>query len=363
MDQKKHGLSRDLIIHPGETLAEILDDRGMSQKELSIRTGVTEKHVSSIIKGKSSISNAYSKKLEYALNIPAGFWSNLQANYDQELLEYEDMHHISEAEISVLSSLKDIVQYLCKISLIDSTDNEAGRILSLRKLLGVSNLTVIPNITFNGAYRAQTSVAIDANVVFAWQALCERLTDHIEVSNFAVEKLINVLPSIKALMFQPAHELQKGLVDIFSECGIAFAIVPNFKGAPVQGFIKRCEATEKIILCMTIRGKFADRFWFTLFHEIGHLINGDIKQMFIDFEKVSSIVEEKANIFGKNALINEANYEVFVQVKNFSYSAICDFAAEEGVQPYIVIGRLENDRHIDYRKFAGQKVKYMWIDH
>ena len=36
------GLSRDFIIHPGETLAEVLEDREMSQKELAIRTGMTE---------------------------------------------------------------------------------------------------------------------------------------------------------------------------------------------------------------------------------------------------------------------------------------------------------------------------------
>ena len=37
------GLSRDYIIHPGETLAEVLEDREMSQRELAVRTGMTEK--------------------------------------------------------------------------------------------------------------------------------------------------------------------------------------------------------------------------------------------------------------------------------------------------------------------------------
>ncbi len=49
MAKNMNGLSREFIIHPGETLKEILEDRQMSQKELAIRTDVTEPHVSSIV--------------------------------------------------------------------------------------------------------------------------------------------------------------------------------------------------------------------------------------------------------------------------------------------------------------------------
>ena len=83
MAKKTNGLSRDLIIHPGETLFEVIDDRNMTQKELAVRTGVTEKHVSTIINGTKPISVAYAKKLEYALGIEASFWINLQSNYDR----------------------------------------------------------------------------------------------------------------------------------------------------------------------------------------------------------------------------------------------------------------------------------------
>ena len=61
-EQKIIGLSPDLIIHPGETLAEILEDRDMSQKELAVRTGMTEKHISTVVKGQKRISVAFAKK-------------------------------------------------------------------------------------------------------------------------------------------------------------------------------------------------------------------------------------------------------------------------------------------------------------
>lgn len=88
MVEKKIGLSHNFIIHPGETIAEFLEERNMSQKELAIRCGVSEKHISTVISGQKNISVDFAKKLEYAFGIDAIFWINLQTNYDKELLEY-----------------------------------------------------------------------------------------------------------------------------------------------------------------------------------------------------------------------------------------------------------------------------------
>lgn len=83
-EQNIIGLSNDFIIHPGETLAEVLKDKKMSQKELAIRTRMTEKYISAVINGQKNISSSFANKLEYALGIEKEFWMNLQANYERE---------------------------------------------------------------------------------------------------------------------------------------------------------------------------------------------------------------------------------------------------------------------------------------
>lgn len=83
-EQDTIGLSGDFIIHPGETLTEVLQDRKMSQKELAIKTGVSEKYISAVISGQQNISSSFANKLEYALGIEKEFWMNLQANYERE---------------------------------------------------------------------------------------------------------------------------------------------------------------------------------------------------------------------------------------------------------------------------------------
>lgn len=84
---KKNGISHSLIIHPGETIADVINERGVTQAELAIRTGVSPAYVSSVISGKKDISSNFAMALEYALDVPKSFWLNLQANYEADLLE------------------------------------------------------------------------------------------------------------------------------------------------------------------------------------------------------------------------------------------------------------------------------------
>lgn len=359
--QKTIGLCRELIIHPGETLQEIIEDRDMTQKELAIRTGMTEKHVSTIINGKKPISVNFAKKLEYALGIEAAFWINLQANYDRELLEFEEMNNICEEELNILKNLKEVISDWSRRGWMNEDDNPAVQILDLRKIMGMSNLTAIPNLVYNAAFRAQAkNHTIDVYVLFAWQRMCELLTQNIGViDELNIEKLKRSIPEIKKVMFLNSNQIQERLTDIFAECGIAFKIVKHFKGAPVQGFIKRTEK-GKMVLCMTLRNSFADIFWFTLFHEIAHIIYGDSKNKFVDFDSVSSDVEYRADRYASNVLIPANEYEQFVRDENFSLNAIRNFADKFDIQPFIVLGRLMKDEVIDWNAYSKERLRYKW---
>lgn len=355
-------LSPELIIHPGETLEELLQDREMTQKELASRTGTSEKHVSQIINGRKNISNAFAKKLEYALGVNARFWVNLQSNYDQELIEYQEVNGISQEEIDILKPLKDILNYFKEISLVPNTSNKPELVLNLRRLLGVSDLAVIPSIESNVAYRAQVSDKIDPFVLFAWEKLCEVQTNAAKVERpLDLEVLKLRIPDMKSIMDEDPNEIIKKLTAIFDECGISFKVVRNFKGAPVQGFIKKTH-DGKLLLGMTIRQHFADIFWFTLFHEIGHILNGDIKNKFIDFDNYESEVERKADYFARNTLIPDSLFEEFCSKKDLSEASIKDFSAECGVPSFILVGRLQKEGHLDWN-MSRLKPRYVWANH
>ena len=241
---------------------------------------------------------------------------------------------------------------------LDGEANPAAMVLDYRMIFGISNLLDTPKMSYAAAYRAQSkNASVDPYVLFAWQRMCELLTKNIEIADeIDVEKLRLSIPEIKKIMFMRANQIQKRLSEIFSDCGIAFRIVPNFTGAPVQGFIKKTEEGT-LILCMTLRQKFADIFWFTLFHEIAHILNGDTKHEFIDFDSVSGDMEAKADRMAGEFLINSEEYKIFVNAEGYkSLNEIKSFAASQNVRDYIVQGRLMKEQMIPW----SARPRYEW---
>lgn len=140
MATKKIGLSRELLFHPGVTIAEMLEERHMSQMELATLTGVSSAYVCNVISGKKDISAKFALALEYALGVSKSFWLNLQANYDAELLEVIEAETITEEERSAREKLEEVVKFLRnndRIPLHQKTDDS---ILALRKILMISNI-------------------------------------------------------------------------------------------------------------------------------------------------------------------------------------------------------------------------------
>ena len=151
--------------------------------------------------------------------------------------------------------------------------------------------------------------------------------------------------------------LLRRLTEVFAECGISFRIVPHFKGAPVQGFIKKLNKGH-IILCITLRQKFADIFWFTLFHEIAHIIYGDTTHTFIDMDSISEKNEKRADIFSRDTLINSIEYNSFVESNGYERMIeIKRFAKQQNVKEFVVLGRLMKDNYIPWQ----ERTKYDWV--
>lgn len=347
---------------PAEVLEQKLKESGMSRKELAIRTGVSEKHICTVINGDRGISAAFARKLGYVFETPS-FWIELQGKHDAEQLRIQEENEISEDEISLLKPLHEFMQYCIERGLMHNNCGDASKVMQMREFLNVSDLTRIPEITYNAAYRAQLShnSTVNPYVLFAWQRLCEKETERITVqSSINKDLLREKIDDIKAMMFGSINDGVQKLQSLFSECGIAFGVIRNFRGAPVQGFIKET-ADHRLILCLTIRGKRADSFWFTLFHEIAHVLNGDYSMRFVDFDSVQGEAEAKADAFARDTLINPSIYREFILSNSYiSWGDICEFATKVGVKPFIVLGRLQKDGILDWTDYADKVVRYQW---
>jgi len=365
MVEKNPGISPDLLIHPGETISDLLEERNITQKELSQRAGVSEAFLSDVIHGKKDISKGLAMGLEYALGIPRSFWLNLQANYDAELLSLQEGESIQEEEKAVLSSIQEVVGYLKKSSIISDKLTQEQLIIGLRKFFQVSCLTRLRMLVPTGAFRMSNKAAINQDVLGAWLCLCKVQESGQRIdTGFDPERMDELVSAIKQIMLTNRSDLQKTLKDLFVHYGIDFSIVHNFRGAPVHGYIARKEdGTYQMVL--TLRGAFADIFWFSLFHELGHIVNGDISKpgSFIDADYTKNEKKETAaDVFASRSLLEPASYERFLSCKEFSLSAIKKYAQTQGVPPFVIIGRLQKEEVIPWTWFQKEKIRYKWAE-
>ena len=100
-------------VHPGETLAEELKERGIKQKELAKAIGIQSSHLNELIKGKRSFTTAVAMALEKELGIPYDFWMRLQYGYEHDCLviaqrEVEEQQR-SRCESTLLNKIASIL--------------------------------------------------------------------------------------------------------------------------------------------------------------------------------------------------------------------------------------------------------------
>lgn len=74
----------DLLIPPGETIADILKERNMTATELATNTGFPQAYIHRVIRGEQTITNELAEQLAATLEVPTSFWINLQMHYDAE---------------------------------------------------------------------------------------------------------------------------------------------------------------------------------------------------------------------------------------------------------------------------------------
>lgn len=358
---KKTGISADLVIHPGETIADVLEERNISQVELANRTGTSAAYISNVIAGKKDISSKFAMALEYALDVPKSFWLNLQANYEAEMLELNEASTITEDELAILPELNEVVSQLKKAHMI-SNGTQEDTILSLRKLFRLSDISKLATIQASGAFRMSTKVNVNPAVMGAWIRLCQIICEQNTktIPEFDPQKVDMLIQELKEIMPNPDCDLQADVQSIMERYGIKFNIVQNFRGAPVQGYISRGKDNEYQMM-LTIRGATSDVFWFSLFHEIGHIVNGDVTKASNIIETIDRIDVEKENAadrFAEDALLSRSSYTDFVNADDFGAIAIEDFAMCQGVPAYVVVGRLQKEGRLPYSKFNKYKIHY-----
>lgn len=336
-------MSRTIIATPpGYTIREQLEQRGMTQKEFAVRMDMSEKHISRLINGEVRLTPNVSMRLESILGIPSEFWNNLEAIYQSKKQQAE--------EENAMDADREILKYIpyadmIKLSWIENVKKAAEKIKNLRRFFEVARITLVDRVSMNGvAYRKLGSNKKSKYILAVWVQKAKLIAREQEVSAINLQKLKTELPELRKLTLGEWEEIQPKLSGILSDCGIAFVMLPALKGS----FLHGASFTDgrKIVLALTQRGKYADKFWFSLFHEIYHILEGHMN-------KAEGLTEEDENMadeFARDILIPREEYEKFVKADDFSVSALKGFAESINADVGILVGRLQKENHIDFNE-------------
>ena len=334
---------------PGKLIKEQITDRGITQKELAMRMDISEKHLSQLINGDAPLTSNIAYRLEMVLGIPASFWLNYEAIYRDKL---EKVQQENQMDSDIETVKKYPYHEMAKLGWVEDTKNKYERVVNLRKFFEVFDLSLVqqPQLAGIACRRLSESERSDY-ALYAWAQRAKIEARAIEVQPINVAHLEESLPQIRHMTEEDPCVFSKKLCDLLAESGIALIYLPHMKGSFLHGatFLDG----KKIVMGMTVRGKEADRFWFSLFHEIGHVVCGHIGRDSNDNDQ-----DAEADQFASDTLIDPDDYQLFTKEKNFTEKHIRDFAAEQGIDPGIVVGRLQRESFIRYNQMNHLKQKY-----
>lgn len=171
----------------------------------------------------------------------------------------------------------------------------------------------------------------------------------VKAAAFDAGRFRQVLDDIRPLSRKaPFGGVFRQLQSMCAEAGVVVVRTPELTGTHLSGAARWIGT--KALIQLSLRHKSDDQFWFTFFHEAGHLLTRKRRRDFIDGVDVTdpdtAADEEAANEFARNVLVPSDEYERFVARGDFGAPAVRAFAESLSVSPGIVAGRLERDRHL-----------------
>lgn len=335
---------------PGVTVKEQLNDRGMSQKEFAARMDMSEKHISKLINGDVQLTPETAVRLEMVLGIPAKFWNHLEATYREKIIKAE-AENAMDADVEMAKQFP--YSEMAKFGWVPETREAKEKVVNLRKYFEVVELSLLGSeqITRIACRRLAITEKSDL-ALMAWAQEAKIQARDIQTAPINIKRLISAMSEIRKMTVLKPNEFCPKIKECLANCGVALVFLPHLKGSFLQGasFLDG----NKIVVGLTARGKDADKFWFSLFHELAHIALGHVGQL----NGTSEDDERTANKWSGDMLIASKDFETFRRNRDYSERNVLRFAKAQGIAPGIVVGRMQLEGMIQYSMLNHLKEKY-----
>ncbi|WP_040536191.1 helix-turn-helix domain-containing protein [Schleiferilactobacillus shenzhenensis] len=356
----------DYATAPGETIKETLDALSMTQDDLAQRLGITPKSVSKLINGKAPLTPRIAAQLELIFHVPAPFWNSLEKQY-REFLERQEQKKVLNEKLDYTKHFP--YSEMVKAGMVPEEREKSKRLENLLKFFRFADFSAFEEVMESdplseGAYRIDVKhYSVNQYALHAWIQQGTIEAEEIDTAPFDRRRLVDSVTRLRALTREtrPSVFIPE-LQHIAADFGVAVVLVPELKGSRVSGLTRWLSPYPKAIIELSLRYKTNDVLWFTLFHELAHLVLHS-KKMFYTLKKaeyLDSKEEREADQWAANKLIPEPDWKRFVEVGSFGRSQILAFAQKVGIHEGIVVGRLQRAGLLPYSVCSDLKVHYRW---
>ena len=328
-------------VPPGETLLETIQALGISQAELARRINLSPKTVNLILKGSATLSPQTALGLEKVTGVPAHFWNNLESGYQEARSRVEERAALTR-ELDFLNRVP--VGELVKRNIIENTKDRVELLRRVFTFFQVSDTASWEKVWLKPAasFRQTEQHTIDPGAVAAWLRLGQVEAAKVECADFSRSSFRAALLVMRGMTRESPSVYGKRMVDICAENGVALVFVPEIGGARAWG---ACwwSTPKRAVIQLSLRYKWEDHFWFSFFHEAGHLLLHGKRRTFVDFNDVETEGEDEANRFSARLLIPQ---ELPTRPRLRDIEA---FADRIDLHPSVVVGRLQREKAISYK--------------
>jgi HTH-type transcriptional regulator / antitoxin HigA len=358
------GWQPDWAVAPGEILLEALQDRGMTQVELAHRMARPLKTINEIIKGKAAITAETAIQLERTLGISARFWTGLEATF-REYVARQQAQELLEANASWVDGfpLSDLIRN----NLIERGATKAATLAELLTFFRLSSPDAFERHWLDpaAAFRSSPTFMASPKAVAAWLRWGEIVAAKVsDVPPFDARRLRQTLAEIRPMTRrEPFMQIFSRVVAMCAEAGVIVVLTKEFAGTRLSGAARWVGGRP--VIQLSLRHRSDDHFWFTFFHEAGHLLSSPRHRQFVDAADVGSAAdpdaeEEQANRFARDCLLPPHDYQAFVDQGDFSARAVRAFAQVQQIAPGIVVGRLQRDGKLPRAYLNNLKKRIDW---
>lgn len=351
----------DWFSKPGDTLLTLMEQQELTSECLALKLGCSDAIVHGLLAGTVAIDVSLAAALSKHVGGTSKFWQTRQERYQGALSRAAEaipkkagvdwISRFPHGDMAKSGWIKHsrtrdelIKEYLAYFGVNDPTEWEE-RYADFLKVT---------------AFRTSPTFQSKVGPLSAWLRQGEIEAAQLQCRAWDSKALRGRLQEIRVLCKakNPAYFLPR-VRRICSEVGIAVVFVRAPSGCAASG-ATRFVSPNKAMVILSFRYLSDDHFWFTFFHEIGHLLLHKATLTFIDGEgSIANKMEKEANEFSERVLIPESRHDELVDLKP-RRDNIIRFAYSVGVSPGIVVGQLQHHKVINRNQMNFLKRRFDW---